>query len=37
MSPGVSPTAVYTICANKALANRLEGAVGPCRLPLGTW
>lgn len=35
-STGASDTAVYCITANKALADGLEGTLGPCRLPLNT-
>jgi hypothetical protein len=35
-SPDASPTSVYCIAANKALAAGLEGNTGPCRLPLGS-
>jgi hypothetical protein len=32
--PPASSTACYSICANKVVANALEGDLGPCRLPL---
>lgn len=35
-SASASDTAVYCITANKALADGLEGNLGPCRLPLNT-
>ena len=35
-SPSASDTSVYCIAANKALADGVEGALGPCRLPLMT-
>ena len=35
-SAAASKTAVYCITANKALADGLEGNLGPCRLPLNT-